>query len=90
MWPIFNENVAEKWNLWVREQCTVYTDWLKIFDKSNFVATVHAQCMNSSHNSKICPKTCEKKKEKKEKEKRKRGPKRNLSGLTVALLINAI
>ena len=27
---------------------------------------------------------------KKEKEKRKRGPKRNLSGLAVALLINAI
>ena len=20
--PIFNEKVAEKWNLWVREQCT--------------------------------------------------------------------
>ena len=27
--PIFNEKVAEKWNLWVREQCTVCTDWLK-------------------------------------------------------------
>ena len=34
-----------------------------MFDKSNFVATVHAQCMNSSRNSKICPKTREKKKE---------------------------
>ena len=22
--PIFNEKVAEKWNLWVREQCTVH------------------------------------------------------------------
>ena len=68
-------------------RCTLI-DW-KFFDKSNFVATVHAQCMNSSHNSKICPKMREKK-EKKEKEKRKRGPKRNLSGLVVALLINAI
>ena len=28
--PIFNEKVAEKWNLWFREQCTVCTDWLKI------------------------------------------------------------
>ena len=27
--PIFNEKIAEKWNLWVREQCTVCTDWLK-------------------------------------------------------------
>ena len=22
MGPIFNEKIAEKWNLWVREQCT--------------------------------------------------------------------
>ena len=65
-------------------RCTLI-DW-KFFDKSNFVPTVHAQCMNNSHNSKICPKT----RKKKEKEKRKRGPKRNLSGLAVALLINAI
>ena len=27
--PIFNEKIAEKWNLWVREQCTVCIDWLK-------------------------------------------------------------
>ena len=26
---IFNEKVAEKWNLWVREQYTMCTDWLK-------------------------------------------------------------
>ena len=29
MGPIFNEKIAEKWNLWVHEQCTIYTDWLK-------------------------------------------------------------
>ena len=39
----------------------------KLFDKSNFAATVYAQYMNSSHNSKICPKTCEKKKKKEQK-----------------------
>ena len=33
----------------------------KLFDKSNFVATVYAQCMNNSRNSKICPKIREKK-----------------------------
>ena len=43
----------------------------KLFCKSNFAATVHAQYMNSSRNSKICPKTREKKK-KKHKRKRKR------------------
>ena len=37
----------------------------KLFDKLNFAATVHAQYINSSHNSKICPKTREKKKKKK-------------------------
>ena len=35
--PIFNEKVAEKWNLWVREQCT---NALFIVEKSTFVATV--------------------------------------------------
>ena len=34
----------------------------KLFDKSNFAATVYAQCMNSNCNSKICPKTRKKKK----------------------------
>ena len=32
MWLIFNEKVTEKWNLWVREQCTdphVAENWLK-------------------------------------------------------------
>ena len=28
--PIFNKKVAEQWNLWVREQCMVCTNWLKI------------------------------------------------------------
>ena len=27
--PIFNEKVAEKWNLWIREQYMMCTDWLK-------------------------------------------------------------
>ena len=42
----------------------------KLFYKSNFAATIHAQCINSSHNSKICPKTREKKRRTK-KHKRK-------------------
>ena len=29
MGPIFNEKVAEKWNLWVYEQYTMCSDWLK-------------------------------------------------------------
>ena len=41
MRPIFNEKVAEKWNLWVYEQCMMCTDWLKKIEKSKFVATVH-------------------------------------------------
>ena len=32
--PIFNEKVTEKWNLWVHEQCTMCTDWLKKCKKS--------------------------------------------------------
>ena len=39
--PIFNEKIAEKWNLWIHEQCTMCTDWLKKWEKSNFAATVH-------------------------------------------------
>ena len=39
--PDFNEKVAEKWNLWVHEQCTMCTNWLKKIEKSNFAATVH-------------------------------------------------
>ena len=37
MRPIFNEKVAEKWNLWVQEQ---YTDALFIAEKSTFTVTV--------------------------------------------------
>ena len=37
MRPIFNEKVAEKWNLWVHEQCT---DALFMVEKSTFAATV--------------------------------------------------
>ena len=35
--PIFNEKIAEKWNLWVHEQCT---DALFTVEKLTFVATV--------------------------------------------------
>ena len=35
--PIFNEKIAEKWNLWVHEQCT---DALFTVEKSTFAATV--------------------------------------------------
>ena len=35
---IFNEKVAEKWNLWVRKQCT---GALFTVEKSTFAATVH-------------------------------------------------
>ena len=27
--PIFNKKVTENWNLWIRKQCTICTDWLK-------------------------------------------------------------
>ena len=37
MKPICNERVAEKWNLWVREQCT---NALFTVKKSTFAATV--------------------------------------------------
>ena len=37
MRPIFNEKVAEKWNLWVHEQC-IYA--LFMVEKSTFAATV--------------------------------------------------
>ena len=45
------EKVAEKWNLWVRDQCmsAMFT-----MEKSTFAATVHKQC--------ITPEMCEKKK----------------------------
>ena len=33
MGPIFNEKVAKKWNLWVREQYTMCCDWSKKFWK---------------------------------------------------------
>ena len=65
--PIFNEKVVEKWNLWVYEQCTMCTDWLKKIRKVklcgccslNNAWTVAASLTN----------VCQKKK-KKEKEKR--------------------
>ena len=66
--PIFNEKVAEKWNLWVHEQCTMCTDWLKKWEKSNFVVKkkLFVQYMNSSHKS---HKHVLKKKKNEEKEK---------------------
>ena len=40
MGPIFNEKVAEKWNLWVRKQCTGPTCGWKLVEKSNFSAKI--------------------------------------------------
>ena len=48
MRPIFNEKVAEKWNLWVREQCT---DTLFIVEKLTFAATIH----ESTNSNRITP-----------------------------------
>ena len=58
--PIFNEKVAKKWDLWI--PWTVHgTHWC--VEKSNIMATVHEQCMNSNRNSVICSwNTCQKKK----------------------------
>ena len=65
-------------------RCTLIS-W-KSFDKSNFAATVHAQCMNSSRNSKTCPKTCEKKKKQEQKKViASAGPKRAL-GLKIKII----
>ena len=51
MGPIFNEKVAEKWNLWVCEQCT---NALFTVEKSTFAATVqwtvHEQLLHYSWN----------------------------------------
>ena len=38
MEPIFNEKVAEKWNLWVRKQCMRPTCGWKLVEKSNISA----------------------------------------------------
>ena len=65
MRPIFNEKVVEKWNLWFVNSARYALIGWKLFDKSNFAATIYAQFMNSSHNSKIYFKTHEKKKTKK-------------------------
>ena len=44
--PIFNEKVAEKWNLWIREQYTMCCDWLKQIGK----VKICGYCsLNSSH-----------------------------------------
>ena len=48
---IFNEKVAEKWDLWV-SWIVHGTHWC--VEKSNITAIVHEQCMNSSSNSVIC------------------------------------
>ena len=55
--PIFNEKVVEKWNLWVREQCT---NALFTVENSTFVATVQWTV------AALLPETREKKKKKRE------------------------
>ena len=44
----------------------------KLFDKSNFAATVHTQCINSAVTVKFVPKRVKKKRTEKRKRKRKR------------------
>ena len=46
--PIFNEKVTEKWNLWVRKQCT---DALFMVKKSTFAATVQWTVAAFLHNA---------------------------------------
>ena len=62
--PIFNEKVAEKWNLWVYEQCT---NALFTVEKSTLWLLINEQCMNSSC---ITPETRGKKKRKRKRTKR--------------------
>ena len=42
--PIFNEKIAEKWNLWVHEQCIVCIDWLKKCKKSQILQLLFMHC----------------------------------------------
>ena len=64
--PIFNEKVAEKWNLWVREQYTMCCDWFKKNLKSQSLRLLFIeQCMNSSRNNQNAPKRVKKKKKRK-------------------------
>ena len=63
--PIFNEKVTEKWNLWIREQYTMCTDWLKKIRKVKL-------CDYCSLNSVWTVATSLKNAWKKKKEKRRR------------------
>ena len=56
MGPIFNEKIAEKWNLWIHEQ---YTNALFTAEKSTFAVTVNEQYINSNR---VSPKRVKKKK----------------------------
>ena len=70
MGPIFNEKIAEKWNLWVREQYTMCTDWLKKVRK----VKLWGYCsLNSAWTVAASLTQEEKKKKKKEKRKHRRG-----------------
>ena len=66
MGPIFNEKIAEKWNLWVHEQCT---DALFTEKSQHLQLLFNEQCMNSSR---ITPKRVKTKKKKQKKKKKKR------------------
>ena len=59
MEPIFNEKVTEKWNLWIRKQCT---DVLFMVEKS----------YGSLNSNRILQNAWKKKKKKKKKTKRRR------------------
>ena len=63
--PIFNEKVAEKWNLWVCKQYTMCTDWFKKSLKSQSLRLLFIeQYMNSNHNTQKAKKRVKKKKKK--------------------------
>ena len=62
--PIFNEKVAEKWNLWVHEQ---YTDALFTAESQHLWLLFNEQYMNSNR---VSPKRVKKKKKNKNTKRR--------------------
>ena len=59
----FNKKVAEKWNLWLREQYTMCTNWSKKNLKSQSLRLLFIeQCINSSRNTQKAQKRVKKKK----------------------------
>ena len=73
--PIFNEKVAEKWNLWVCKQCTVCTDWLKRMRK---VKLCGYYSLNNAWTIPISlTNACQKKKKRKKRKEKRQTPNAN-------------